>query len=230
MTTSQPTLAATQTWQALGDLGVVPVVTLDDKAQALPLAEALSAAGLPCAEITLRTATALNALSAAASLDGFCAGAGTVLTGRQARQAVEAGARFLVSPGLSAEVVEKGRAAGVPVLPGVATATEVMTALRLGAKTVKFFPATPLGGPEALRALSAAFPTIRFMPTGGIGPDNLASYLSIPAVAYVGGSWITTPELVTNGDFTTISRLAHDAVRAAAEHRTLSHHHQGHPS
>jgi 2-dehydro-3-deoxyphosphogluconate aldolase/(4S)-4-hydroxy-2-oxoglutarate aldolase len=230
MTTSQPTLAATQTWQTLGDLGVVPVVTLDEKAQAVPLAEALSTAGLPCAEITLRTPSALNALSAAASVDGFCAGAGTVLTAHQARQAVDAGAQFLVSPGLSTEVVEEGRAAGVAVLPGVATATEIMTALRLEVKTVKFFPAGPLGGPEALRTLSAAFPTVRFMPTGGIGPDNLASYLSVPAVAYVGGSWITTPELVTHGDFTTISRLAHDAVRAVADHRTLHPQHQGHAS
>jgi 2-dehydro-3-deoxyphosphogluconate aldolase / (4S)-4-hydroxy-2-oxoglutarate aldolase len=198
---------------------VVPVVTLDDANQIGPLARALTDGGVPCAEITLRSRSALQVLEVAAAVEGFLAGAGTVLNARQAAQAVQAGAQFLVSPGLSREVVEAGRAAGVPVIPGIATATEVMAALDLGVHVVKFFPAAANGGPAALRALSAAFPQVRFMPTGGVNPGNLADYLAIPSVVALGGTWVADPQLVAARDYAGIARLAGDAVRAVANLR-----------
>ncbi len=134
-------------------------------------------------------------------------------------QAIDAGAQFLVSPGLSHEVVEAGRAGGVTVLPGVVTATELMAALDLGVTVVKFFPASTFGGAVALRALAAPFADVHFMPTGGIRPNNLSEYLAIPAVMAVGGTWITTPQLLAKGDFAAISQLAGDAIKAVAEHR-----------
>lgn len=203
----------------LGRFGVVPVVVLDDASHAMPLACALTRGGLPCAEITLRTPAALRALEITAEVDGFVAGAGTVLTAAQARQAIDAGAQFLVSPGLSGEVVEAGRTAGVPILPGVVTATELMAALDLGVTVVKFFPAATSGGTAALKALAAPFPDVHFMPTGGIGPNNLHPYLAIPAVIAVGGTWIATSQLLADGDFAAISQLAVDAVMAVAAHR-----------
>ena len=212
--THQPAHTATAIDQMAG-MGVVPVVALDNAADAVPLAETLAHAGLPCAEITLRTPAALDALAQAAAIDGFLAGAGTVLNAGQARQALDAGARFLVSPGLSRGVIEVGQVARVPVLPGVATATEVINALDLGINVVKFFPAATAGGPAAIRALAAPFPGVRFMPTGGVRPDNLADYLAIPAVLAVGGTWITTPQLLADRDFTAIGDLAHKAAELA---------------
>lgn len=203
----------------IGRLGVVPVVVIDDARQARRMAETLAEAGLPGAELTLRTPAALEAITEVSRVEGFLAGAGTVLTGGQARRAIDAGAGFLVSPGLSREVVETGRAAGFPVLPGVATATELITALELGIDTVKFFPAAFAGGPGALRALTLPFPGVRFMPTGGIRPETLPDYLEIPAVLAVGGTWITTPELVRRGDYGSIGRLAREAASAVVRLR-----------
>lgn len=211
--------ASDDTLARIGRLGVVPVVVIDDARQARPMAEALAEAGLPGAELTLRTPAALEAITEVSRVEGFLAGAGTVLTGAQARRAIDAGAGFLVSPGLSRDVVETGRAAGLPVLPGVATATELITALELGIDTVKFFPAAFAGGPGALRALASPFPWVRFMPTGGIRPDALPDYLAIPAVLAVGGTWITTPELVRRGDYRSIGRLAREAASAVARLR-----------
>lgn len=191
--------------------GVVPVIVLDDPRVAGLLAAALTAGGLGCAEITLRSPAAIDVLAAVAAVNGFLAGAGTVTTRQQATAAVAAGARFLVSPGLSAAVVGEGRAAGVPVIPGIATATELMAALELGVSTVKFFPAEPLGGVAALRALSAVFPAVSFFPTGGIGPESALQYLRLPSVLAVGGSWITPPGLLRAGDFGTVTGLARAA-------------------
>jgi 2-dehydro-3-deoxyphosphogluconate aldolase/(4S)-4-hydroxy-2-oxoglutarate aldolase len=142
-------------------------------------------------------------------------GAGTVLTAAQVDQAVEAGATYVVSPGLSRAVVERCHERGIAVLPGAVTATEIQTALELGVTMVKFFPAETSGGASAIAALAGPFGNVRFVPTGGIGPTNLAEYLSIPAVAAVGGSWMVPRDRVRSGDFATIQQLTADAVALA---------------
>ena len=153
------------------------------------------AGGLPVAEVTFRTAAAADSIRAMAAR-GDILGAGTVLTVAQVDQAVAAGARFVVSPGLSRAVVERCAEHGVLALPGAVTATEVQAALELGVSTVKFFPAGTCGGPAAIKALAAPFGGVRFVPTGGVGPKNLAEYLAVPAVAAVGGSWMVPRDLV----------------------------------
>lgn len=203
----------------LAERRIVPVVVLDRADDARPLAAALAAASLPCAEITLRTPQSLAALEEACAVDGFVAGAGTVLTAAQARDAVAAGAQFLVSPGLSRDVVTVGRAADIPVLPGVVTATEILTARRLGLTALKFFPAATSGGRAALEALTAPFADIQFMPTGGITAATMADYLAIDAVFAVGGSWIATRELIAARDWAAITDRARDAVAAASTSR-----------
>ncbi|MEU8242523.1 bifunctional 4-hydroxy-2-oxoglutarate aldolase/2-dehydro-3-deoxy-phosphogluconate aldolase [Actinoplanes missouriensis] len=169
---------------------VVPVVVLDDPGRAAALGEALAGGGLPIAEVTLRTPGALAGIAAMAENPDLLVGAGTVLTAAQAEAAVEAGARFVVSPGLSRAVVERCRALGVPVLPGVATATEVLAAADLGLDAVKFFPAATSGGAPAVAALAAVFADMRFVPTGGITAANAGEYLALPSVLAVGGSWM----------------------------------------
>ncbi|WP_181809694.1 bifunctional 4-hydroxy-2-oxoglutarate aldolase/2-dehydro-3-deoxy-phosphogluconate aldolase, partial [Streptomyces shenzhenensis] len=143
---------------------------------------------------------------------GLAVGAGTVLTAEQAERAAEAGARFVVSPGFDTQVVLRCQELGLPVVPGIATATELMLALRSGLDTVKLFPAEPLGGTGMLRALAAPFPQARFIPTGGIGPADLDRYLSVPAVLAVGGSWPATAALLERGDYAEIRRLTAEAV------------------
>jgi 2-dehydro-3-deoxyphosphogluconate aldolase/(4S)-4-hydroxy-2-oxoglutarate aldolase len=197
---------------ALGGARVLPVLTVSSAALAGPLADALVAGGARCAEITLRTPASERALTVMAAHGGLCVGAGTVLTAEQAERAVAAGARFVVSPGFDEEVVAACREWGVPVLPGVATATELMRALRAGLDTVKLFPAEQLGGTRALRALAAPFPAARFVPTGGIGAARLDGYLAEPAVLAVGGSWMAAPDLLERGDFASVRRLTAEAV------------------
>lgn len=196
---------------------IVPVVVLDDAASAGPLAEALVAGGLPVAEVTLRTAAALDAIAAMAARDDLLVGAGTVLTAAQVDQAVDAGARFVVSPGTSRAVVERARQRGVAVLPGAVTATEIQAALELGIDTVKFFPAGTSGGPAAIKALAAPFGGVRFVPTGGVSAANLDDYLSIPSVLAVGGSWMVPQAAIREGDFDTVRRLTEDAVAALGD-------------
>ncbi|GAA1189155.1 2-dehydro-3-deoxyphosphogluconate aldolase/(4S)-4-hydroxy-2-oxoglutarate aldolase [Kitasatospora gansuensis] len=191
---------------------VVPVLTVRQPATSGPLAEALAAGGATCAEVTFRTPDAEQVLKTMAAHGGLAVGAGTVLTAEQAERAVAAGARFVVSPGFDEEVVAKCRELGVPVVPGIATATELMRALRAGLDTVKLFPAQAVGGLRALRALAAPFPGVRFMPTGGIGVDLLAGYLAEPSVLAVGGSWMATPAHLENGDWAEIRRLTAEAV------------------
>jgi 2-dehydro-3-deoxyphosphogluconate aldolase/(4S)-4-hydroxy-2-oxoglutarate aldolase len=185
---------------------LIPVAMIEDPAAAGPLADALVAGGLPCAEITLRSPAALQALAAMARRGDVLVGAGTVLTAGQARQALDAGARFLVAPGLDPALVAFCREAKVPVLPGVCTPTEIQTALGLGLDTVKFFPAEAFGGVATLRALGAVFPMVRFVPTGGIAAANLAAYLALPQVAACGGSWIVDRGLIVQGRFDEIRR------------------------
>jgi 2-dehydro-3-deoxyphosphogluconate aldolase/(4S)-4-hydroxy-2-oxoglutarate aldolase len=203
-----------------GDLRVIPVVVIDSPAAARPLAAALTDGGLPCAEVTLRTPAALEALHEMTGDPGMLVGAGSVVSPDQVDQAVEAGARFVVSPGLSESVLARCRALGVPALPGVATAGEIMRALEAGVDVVKLFPAGQLGGPAGVRSLAAPFPSVRFVPTGGIGPGNLADYLAIDAVAAVGGSWMVAPDLVRAGRFDQVRRLTKSAVTIA---RQLTH-------
>ncbi|GGR76665.1 hypothetical protein GCM10010269_14830 [Streptomyces humidus] len=191
---------------------LLPVLTVPSTQAGGPLADALAAGGARCAEVTLRTPGAERVLREMAAHGGLIVGAGTVLTPEQAERAVAAGARFVVSPGFDEEVVAKCRELGVPVVPGVATATELMRALRAGLHTVKLFPAEPLGGPRTLRALAAPFPGVRFVPTGGIDASRMAAYLAEPAVLAVGGSWMAAPALLERGDHDEIRRLTADAV------------------
>jgi 2-dehydro-3-deoxyphosphogluconate aldolase / (4S)-4-hydroxy-2-oxoglutarate aldolase len=210
-----PATSTTDVRKALSAARLVPVVVLDDAADADGLAAALVAGGLPVAEVTFRTAAAPDAIAAMAARGDILVGAGTVLTAEQVNQAVAAGARFVVSPGLSRAVVERCAELGVLALPGAVTATEVQAALELGLSTVKFFPAGTSGGPAAIKALAAPFSDVQFVPTGGVGPANLADYLAIPAVAAVGGSWMVPRERVKAGDFAGIQQLTADAVAAA---------------
>jgi 2-dehydro-3-deoxyphosphogluconate aldolase / (4S)-4-hydroxy-2-oxoglutarate aldolase len=193
--------------------GVVPVVIIDDAAAAPALVGALSDGGLPVAEFTFRTAAAAQAIRAAVvAHPGALIGAGSVLDPVQVDTAVDAGARFIVSAGLDDEVVRRAQARGVTALPGCATASDLMHARRLGLDCVKFFPAEALGGLRMLRAVSAPFPGLRYVPTGGIEPANLADYLADPRVLAVGGSWMVQADLVRRADWATISRLALAAV------------------
>ena len=195
---------------------LVPVVVIDDAADADELAGALVAGGLPVAEVTFRTAAAEDAIRAMAARGDILVGAGTVLTPQQVDRAVAAGAAYVVSPGLSRAVVERCGELGVLALPGAVTATEVQAALELGLTTVKFFPAGTSGGAPAIAALAAPFGDVSFVPTGGVGPKNLHEYLAIPAVAAVGGSWMVPRELVRAHDFAAIVQLTSDAVALAA--------------
>jgi 2-dehydro-3-deoxyphosphogluconate aldolase/(4S)-4-hydroxy-2-oxoglutarate aldolase len=214
MTTSLD--SRTEVLQRIGRLRVIPVVVLDHADDARPLATALVAGGLPIAEVTFRTAEAVAAIAAMAGDPCLLVGAGTVLSAGQVDQAVEAGARFIVSPGFSAAVVARAQQRGVLALPGVATASEIMSALDAGVSTVKFFPAQTGGGPAAIRALAAPFPELRFVPTGGISASSLPDYLRVPAVLAVGGSWMVAKDLIRAGRFDEVTRLAAQAAAIAA--------------
>ncbi|WP_353707926.1 bifunctional 4-hydroxy-2-oxoglutarate aldolase/2-dehydro-3-deoxy-phosphogluconate aldolase [Cellulosimicrobium sp. ES-005] len=196
---------------------VVPVVVVDDAAQGVLVATALRDGGLPVAEVTLRTAGARAAIEAIArEVPDVLVGAGTVVNAAQVDEAVEAGARFLVSPGLSAAVVRRAQELGVPVLPGVATPSDVIAALDLGLDAVKLFPANVVGGPAAVKAFSAPFPGLRFVPTGGVSAANLLDYLALPSVLAAGGSWMVDAALVRAGDTAEITRRTREAVELAA--------------
>ena len=201
--------------ELLRDVRVVPVVVIDSPRSAPPLAAALADGGLPCAEVTLRTPAALDALRAMAREPGMLVGAGSVVTAEHVDRAVDAGARFVVSPGLSDTVLARCRALEVPVLPGVATAGEIMCALERGVELVKVFPAAHLGGPAGVHSLAAPFPSVRFVPTGGVGPGDLATYLALDAVAAVGGSWMVATDLLRAGRYDEVRRLTQSAVTTA---------------
>jgi len=193
---------------------IVPVVVIDDAAHAPDLIAALSAGGIHCAEITLRTPAGATAISAAAGRAGFSVGAGTVLSVADLELTVDAGAEFIVSPGLDEEIVARAQELGVAVLPGVATATEVQRAVKAGLDIVKFFPADRLGGLATIASLSAPFTGMQFIPSGGVSLANAAEYLAHPAVPAVSGSWMVAAELIRAGDFSAIERLSREAVAA----------------
>ncbi|MGE3284503.1 MAG: bifunctional 4-hydroxy-2-oxoglutarate aldolase/2-dehydro-3-deoxy-phosphogluconate aldolase [Pseudonocardia sp.] len=185
---------------------VIPVVVLDDAADAVPLAGALLDGGVPVMEITLRTPAALASIAAVAdAVPAMTVGAGTLTTPSEVGDAVAAGARFLVSPGSPARLVDAMLATGLPALPGVATATEALALLDRGVTAMKFFPAGPAGGPRYLAALAGPLPQVRFCPTGGIGPGDVEVYLSLPNVACVGGSWLAPRDVVRRRDWAEVS-------------------------
>jgi 2-dehydro-3-deoxyphosphogluconate aldolase/(4S)-4-hydroxy-2-oxoglutarate aldolase len=200
----------------LRQLRLVPVITIDDPKSAPALGRALIEGGLPCAEITFRTAGAREALK---QLTGECpellAAAGTVLTPAQVDEAVEAGAKFIVAPGFNPKVVEHCLERDIPVFPGVATPTEIEAALALGLDVLKVFPIEPLGGLSYLKAISAPYPALEFMPTGGITLDNVGAYLAWPKIVACGGSWIAPTEYIREGLFDRITDEASKAVAAA---------------
>lgn len=195
--------------------GVVPVVALEDASSARPLAEALTAGGLPCAEITLRTAAALDAIAKAAAVPGFTVLAGTVLTVAQVDDCAHAGASAVVSPGFDERVTEQARRRGLTAIPGVATPTEIQRALTAGHTRLKLFPVGPLGGLDLLAALGGPFPQVRFLPSGGISQRSAADYARLPNVFAVSGSWMVPAEAVAS-DLDRVTRLAREAVAAVA--------------
>lgn len=196
---------------------LMPVIVIDDPAAAEPLAAALLAGGLRCAEVTFRTEMAEAALRVMAQDSRLLVGAGTVVRADQVDRAVEAGAAFIVSPGFSEAVVRRCQELRVPVFPGVATASELMSAVDAGLDVVKFFPAEALGGVAMLKALAAPFAGVRFITTGGITAAHLPAYLSLRSVLAVGGSWMVAPRLIASGAWEEISRLTAEAVAIAGQ-------------
>ncbi|AZQ34374.1 bifunctional 4-hydroxy-2-oxoglutarate aldolase/2-dehydro-3-deoxy-phosphogluconate aldolase [Streptomyces cyaneochromogenes] len=192
---------------------VVPVVVIEDVADAVPLARALVTGGLPAIEVTLRTPAALEAIrEIAAEVPEAVVGAGTVITPDQANASVAAGARFLVSPGWTDVLLDAMRACGVPFLPGVSTTSEVVALLERGVREMKFFPAEAAGGTAYLKSLNGPLPQARFCPTGGIGPATAPDYLALPNVACVGGSWMLPADAVAARDWGRIEALAREAA------------------
>ncbi len=195
-------------------IGIVPVIKIEDVSKAVPLAKALCDGGLPCAEITFRAAGADKAIRAITdALPDMLVGAGTVLTTEQVDQAVEAGAKFIVSPGLNPKVVRYCVEKGIPVTPGCANPSDIEQAIELGLDVVKFFPAEAAGGIKMIKAMSAPYGNIKFMPTGGINAKNLNDYLSFPKIIACGGSWMVSEDLIKAGEFGQITALARQAVQ-----------------
>ncbi len=201
----------------LAQLRVVPVLALEDAADAQPLAEALLAGGLPCAEVTFRTAAALESIRAFAQVPGMLVGAGTVLKPEQAQAAADAGAQFIVTPGFNPRVVSYCTSHGLSIIPGISDPTSVEMALEHGLDVVKFFPAEACGGVKYLKAIAAPYSMMRFMPTGGIEASNLKSYLAFPKVVACGGTWMVRPELIKARDWARVTLLAREAIELAQD-------------
>jgi 2-dehydro-3-deoxyphosphogluconate aldolase / (4S)-4-hydroxy-2-oxoglutarate aldolase len=202
-----------QVLEKLGILGLIPVIEIERDDFAVPLAHALLEGGLPCLEITFRTDAAENAIiRIATSCPSTLIGAGTILTIDQAKRAVSAGAKFIVSPGFDSEIVNWCLEQEILVIPGVATPTEIATAIKHGLCVLKFFPAEALGGINTLKAISAPYRGVRFIPTGGINIVNLGEYLKLPLVHACGGSWLAPTKLISNGSFDEITKLTQEAL------------------
>lgn len=199
--------------------GVVPVVVLEDAGQALDTAKALLKGGINVMEITFRTAAAKDAIALVArEMPEMIVGAGTVINTEQARAAVEAGAKFLVSPGSDAEVIREAERLGVPIVPGVVTPSEIMMGLKLGIKVFKFFPAESYGGLKTIKALCGPFPQIRFIPTGGVSQANASEYFKHPKILAVGGSWMVSKDMIAAGKF---DEIAEKSAAATALFREI---------
>lgn len=194
---------------------VIPVLVIEDSAQARPLAEALVAGGLPALEVTLRTPAALDAIRIMAGVEGGRVGAGTLLTPEDAKEAKAAGAMFGVSPGATDALLAACEAEELPLLPGCATASEAMRLLERGYTVAKFFPAEIAGGASALKAIGGPLPQLRFCPTGGVGLRNAPEYLALANTVCVGGSWVAPPEKIDGGDWEGIESLAREAAALA---------------
>ena len=200
--------------ERLREIGIVPVIVIDDAEDAVPVAEALMEGGLPCAEVTLRTPSAMEALRRMVkAYPELLVGAGTVLSAEQVDESLDAGAKFIVSPGIDPAVVDHSLKREIPVFPGVCTPTEVAVGLARGLKTLKFFPAEPAGGLPFLKAISAPYPMMEFIPTGGINVQNVAGYLGFKKVVACGGSWMVAQDWIREKDFGRIRREVEKAVQ-----------------
>lgn len=209
--------------EQLGQIGLVPVVKINRAEDAVPLARALVAGGLPCAEVTFRTPAAREAIrQMAEAFPEMIVGAGTVLTPAQVDEAVEAGSKFVVSPGFNPEVVDYCLARGVLVMPGVNSPSGVEQCLSRGLEVIKFFPAENSGGLPFIKALAGPYAGVKFMPTGGINPDNLASYTTCPHILACGGTWMVKEDLIDAGRFDEVERLSREAVARMLDFR-LAH-------
>jgi len=205
----------TQVLEQITQIGVVPVIAIEDAAAGPALARALLAGGLPVAEVTFRTAAGEEAIRRIVEeVPEMLVGAGTVLNVNQAERAIEAGAKFIVSPGLDIETVQFCQQNGMPVFPGCATPTEMQAALNLGLTHLKFFPAEQAGGLAYLKAVSAAYPVLRFMPTGGVSVENLRKYLGFEKIFACGGSWMCPKDLIGAGKWEEITQLCKEAREA----------------
>jgi 2-dehydro-3-deoxyphosphogluconate aldolase / (4S)-4-hydroxy-2-oxoglutarate aldolase len=206
---------------ALLGAGVVPVITLARPEQGEPVAEALLAGGLTCAEITFRSDAAAAAIEMIRSrVPALLVGAGTILTTAQADAAIAAGASFIVAPGFNPAIVDHVLGRGIPMLPGVCTPSEIEQALARGLHLVKFFPAAAMGGVAYLRALAGPYPMVRYVPTGGITAGDVAAYLALPSVVAVGGTWLAASDLVAGGAWETIRGLAAEAAATVRRARS----------
>ncbi|ACR14015.1 bifunctional 4-hydroxy-2-oxoglutarate aldolase/2-dehydro-3-deoxy-phosphogluconate aldolase [Teredinibacter turnerae] len=201
--------------EKIAQIKVVPVVAIDNADDAAPLAKALVAGGLPCAEVTFRTDAALESMKRMAELGTIQVGAGTVSKVEQVKAAVDAGATFMVSPGFNPKVVDYCVTNGIPIAPGITNPTDIEMALDFDLEVLKFFPAEAFGGVNTLKALSGPYGNIKFIPTGGIGANNLLDYLSFPKVIACGGSWMVKGELIKANNFAEIERLTKEAVELA---------------
>ena len=208
-----PKEASARTLELCRKAPVIPVLVIEDVATARPLAAALIAGGLPVLEVTLRTPAALEVIAEMAQVAGGFVGAGTVLSREDVLATKAAGATFAVSPGATDALLAACEAEDLPLLPGVATATEAMALLERGYTTAKFFPAEAAGGAPALKAIGAPLPQITFCPTGGVGPGNAMEYLSLPNTVCVGGSWVAPAGLIKAGDWAGITALARTAAQ-----------------
>lgn len=210
-------MAKNDVFAALGNNPVIPVLVVEDVEHAVPMAKALVAGGLTALEVTLRTACAMDVIERIANeVPEAIIGVGTVTRAEQFAQVQKAGAKFVVSPGCTETLAHAAADIGMPFLPGAVTASEIIAAMELGITDLKFFPAGTSGGAAALKGFSTVFSDIRFCPTGGVKPANMADYLSLPNVATVGGTWLVTADLLNNGNWDEITRLASEA-KAQAE-------------
>ena len=202
------------------EIGIVPVVVLEDAKDAKPLAQALCAGGLPCAEVTFRTAAAKESIAIMAKdFPEMLVGAGTVLTIEQVDEAVEAGAKFIVCPGFDPEIVDYCLGKNIPIFPGCITPSEVAQALKRGLKTVKFFPAEAAGGLKMIKSMAAPYTGVKFMPTGGINANNMKDYLEYNRILAIGGSWMVKGDLIKNGEFDKVEAMTKEAVAKLKEVR-----------
>jgi len=211
----------TDVFKRLAEIKIIPVSVIDDAAMAEPMGAALSAGGLPIAEVTFRTAAAEAAIKALAKRGDLLVGAGTVLNIENVKKAVDGGASFIVTPGFNPKVVDYCLEHNIPITPGTVTATEIGLALDRGVKVVKFFPAEASGGIKTLKAVAAPYAMMKFVPTGGIVPENIGEYLKFGQVLACGGSWMVAKELLANKQFDKIAELARQAVALANSVRPI---------